>query len=152
MAAASTGSPPRRLATVLIAVVGLAALAGCLGSAGEGEAAPSCPEDLRVVESRAEVVHLAWNGSEGADTYHVYRAGEDDAQHVAEVEETRYVDRELDPGTSYTYEVTAANATGEASDCPTVEVAAIPAFDSALAVGLALVGGLALALGLSRSR
>lgn len=152
MGSPPTGSRPRRrLATVLFAVLGLATLAGCLGSVDDGgPAPPSCPEDVRVVETGADAVHLAWNGSEQAETYHVYRAGSDDLEHVAEVEQTRYVDRGLDRGTSYTYQVTAANATGEASDCPTVEVAAVPVFEQPWAVALALLGGLALAVGLQR--
>lgn len=149
MGSAPTGSGPgRRLATALIAVVGLAVLAGCVGTVDEeGSAPPSCPEDLRVVEATGAVVHLAWNGSEDAETYHVYRASGDQSERVAAVEETRYVDRQVEPGTGYTYQVTAANATGEASDCPTVEVAAIPVFEGPWALGLALVGGLALAVG-----
>jgi hypothetical protein len=86
-------------------------------------------------------VTLAWNASADADSYHVYRATEDgEMTHVAEVNATSFTDTETEAQTTYTYEVTAANEAGEAEDCGTAEVTAIPFFGSPALVAMAAVG------------
>ena len=102
---------------------------------------PACPEDLRAQAHGDEDVTLAWNASANASTYHVHRASEDGQMtHVAQVNDTSYTDTETEAQTTYTYEVTAANEAGEAEDCPTAEVTAIPFFGNPALVALAAVG------------
>jgi hypothetical protein len=102
---------------------------------------PACPEDLRAQAHGNEDVTLGWNASADADSYHIYRATEDgEMTHVAEVNATSYMDTETEAETTYTYEVTAANEAGEAEDCPTAEVTAIPFFGGPALVAMAAVG------------
>jgi hypothetical protein len=49
-------------------------------------------------------------------------------QPLAQVDDTGYTDTETEAEATYTDEVTAENAVGEAEDCPTAEVTAIPFF------------------------
>jgi hypothetical protein len=116
----------------------------CDGS-GDGDQTqnqpPACPANLQAHAQQNENVRLGWDASANASTYHVYRATEDgDMQHVAEVESTNYTDTETEAETTYTYEVTAANEAGEAENCPTAEVTAIPFFGSPALVAMAALG------------
>lgn len=142
----------RPLAIALGCLLALVAATGCLGSADGAEAAPACPEDVRVTDREGDAVRLAWNVSAYAETYHVYRASEGEGQHLAQVNDTRFTDRDVEPDVVYEYQVTAANATGEAEDCPTVEAAAVPVFTSPLAAGLAALAGVSAVAVLQRLR
>lgn len=117
----------------------------------EGQA-PACPEDLRTEARGNEDVNLTWNASANAKSYHVYRAsGDQGFEQVAEVENTSYHDAGTEAETTYRYQVTAANASGEAEDCPIAEVTAIPYFGQQGILALTAVSGIA-ALVLVRRR
>jgi fibronectin type 3 domain-containing protein len=101
---------------------------------------------------QTEDIRLDWDASANASTYHVYRAQADgDMQHVAEVESTNYTDTETEAETTYTYEVTASNEAGEAEDCPTAEVTAIPFFGNPALVAMAALGSVG-AVAVARTR
>lgn len=134
-----------RVPALALVLVGL--LAGCLGTAEPAGPGPACPEDLRVVDRDPSQIRLAWNASADAQSYNVYRGG-DEMTRIATVNETTFTDTTVRGDATYAYEVTAVNETGEAEDCETVEAAAIPVFPSPAALGLALVGGLAVFGGL----
>jgi hypothetical protein len=113
---------------------------------------PPCPEDLQAQALSNEDIELDWNASADADSYDVYRAtGGGAFERVATVPGTSYTDTDTDAGTTYTYEVTASNETGESSDCDRVEVTAIPFFGNPALVALAALGGLG-AVAASRAR
>jgi len=114
---------------------------------------PACPQNLQAHAQQNENVLLGWDASANASTYHVYRATEDgEMTHVAQVNDTSYTDTETEAETTYTYEVTAANEAGEAENCPTAEVTAIPFFGNPALVAMAALGsvGAVGALGLRR--
>ena len=102
---------------------------------------PACPENLKAQAQQNENIRLDWEASANASAYHVYRAQADgEMTHVAEVNDTSYTDTETEAETTYTYEVTAANGAGEAEDCHTVEVTAIPFFGNPALVAMAALG------------
>lgn len=113
------------------------------GSTDEEQQAPVCPEGLSAQAHGNEDITLSWNASVDADTYHVYRATGDGAfEHVAEVTSTSYTDTDTEAGTTYTYEVTAANEAGESEDCDQVEVTAIPFFGTPAVIAMAAIGSI----------
>ncbi|PSG97180.1 hypothetical protein BRD56_06905 [Thermoplasmatales archaeon SW_10_69_26] len=102
---------------------------------------PACPENLEAQAQQNENIRLSWDASANASTYNVYRATEDgEMLHVAETNDTSFTDTETEAETTYTYEVTAANEAGEAEDCPTAEVTAIPFFGNPALVAMAAIG------------
>lgn len=90
-------------------------LSGCSGS-GEGASQASAklaaPTGL-IAESGDQQVSLVWSGTANANSYSLYRgtaSGKEDAiPDVSGIEGTSYVDKDLQNGTTYYYEVAAAN-------------------------------------------
>jgi fibronectin type 3 domain-containing protein len=123
------------------------------GSSSPDDGPPACPTQLDAEAMASEEVRLTWAAAEDAESYHVYRAsGESGFEHVAEVQETSYVDGETEAETTYEYQVTAANTAGKAKACETVEVTAIPVFGEPVYVAVAALGGVGLAAVVHRSR
>lgn len=104
---------------------------------------PACPEDVQAQALEEGEIELAWSGVSSADAYKVYRATENGTfGKVSSVMDPGYVDEDPEADTTYRYRVVGASEDGESTDCPAVEATAIPAFPSALALGLAALGGL----------
>ena len=127
----------------------------CDGS-GDGDQTqtqpPACPANLEAHAMQTEDIRLDWDASANASTYHVYRAQADgEVTHAAQVNDTSYTDTETEAETTYTYEVTAANEAGDAEDCPTAEVTAIPFFSNPALVAMAAIGSVG-AVGAMRVR
>ena len=78
---------------------------------------PSKPEDLRDIASTVTTVQLSWTASQdyegvGIQGYYIYR----DGVLIKTVLENSYTDTGLEPGTSYTYKVSAFDKAGNESD------------------------------------
>lgn len=80
------------------------------GKGGTAER-PDTPTGARTSEVTRSSVKLSWKKSAGAATYDIYRNG----KKIASTADTEFTDTKLSPSTSYTYEVAALNASGEAS-------------------------------------
>ncbi|MEU6651700.1 glycoside hydrolase family 18 protein [Streptomyces sp. NPDC046900] len=72
---------------------------------------PATPTGLAVSSTTSSSVSLAWNAVSGATGYNVYRSG----TKVAAVTGTSATVTGLSPSTSYSFQVTAANAAGESA-------------------------------------
>ena len=83
--------------------------------------APSAPSDLRATSVGDTSLTMSWTASDddvGVDHYVVSRDGQD----VGRASEPGFVDRDLVPGTSHSYTVTAVDAAGNESEpSPTVD-------------------------------
>lgn len=77
---------------------------------------PTVPEDLRTTAVESTRVELAWSASSdpesGVDHYRVFR----DGSGVATTDSTSFSDGGLEPGTTYSYRVSAVNGDGLESD------------------------------------
>jgi len=76
---------------------------------------PSVPTDLVATAAGPYRIDLLWSSSEsefGIAFYRIFRDGEE----LANITETRYVDANLDPETSYEYRVSAVDGLGSESD------------------------------------
>lgn len=103
--------------------------------------APTCPKNVQAQALGDEAVNLTWNASADATSYHVYRASEDSRlEHLAEVNNTTFRDETTRAGTTYRYQVTAANGPSESDHCSPVQVTAIPVFADPALVVLASTG------------
>ena len=67
---------------------------------------PAAPTGLEATVGDGEI-SITWNGSDGANSYAVYRDGTLIAE---DIRETNYLDAEVENGTTYTYQVTAVRA------------------------------------------
>jgi subtilase family serine protease len=87
-------------------------------------AAPAAPNGLVAVPGDGNIA-LQWNATTGASSWNVYRST-DGATYTpyVSVSQTGFADTGLSDGTSYYYEVTAANSIGESA--PSTVVSAIP--------------------------
>ena len=79
---------------------------------------PNPPANLTATLVDANNVQLNWTASAGADFYHIYRGG----ALIADVTETGYLDEDLDYETTYYYDVTASNVSGESDPSNMVEI------------------------------
>jgi hypothetical protein len=111
--------PARLLAAAALASLALI-VAGCGSSASPGPSggsAPSTPTGLAVSGSpTADSVSLTWDAASGASGYRVYRSTDQSvyAQAGADVASgAAFSDSGLAPSTTYYYEVSAFNASGE---------------------------------------
>ncbi|MFF8941146.1 chitinase [Streptomyces sp. NPDC014864] len=77
---------------------------------------PSAPGGLAVTGTTSSSVSLSWNTVPGATGYHVYRDGTE----VTAVTGTSATATGLSAATSYSFQVTAANAAGESAKSATV--------------------------------
>ncbi|MFF9057652.1 chitinase [Streptomyces sp. NPDC014882] len=81
------------------------------GGTGPAPTVPSAPAGLTVPATTSSSVSLAWNAVPGATGYHVYR----DGTKVTAVTGTSATVTGLAAATSYSFQVTAANAAGESA-------------------------------------
>ena len=73
-------------------------------------APPAKVEGLQVVDSTYSTAQLAWDKSEHARSYKVYRSDNGtDYEYLDTTKETRYTDKKLRTGKTYYYTVTARN-------------------------------------------
>lgn len=113
-----------------------------------------CPADLAAVANEDGSVTLTWTVAEGSDGTNIYRAdGDGDFEYVATAAEgvATYTDETTVPGEGYAFTVTGLYGNAESTDCPMVEVTAIPEFPTVVALGAASGAGL-LAFALARRR
>jgi len=108
-------------ACVVVSIFALAAASGCLDApAGAGgDAAPAAPSNLTVVP-REGAAHVTWtDNSDDEDHFMVKRKPQGGAMYevVATVptDKTVYHDAAVTSGTTYTYQIVAMNAAGDAS-------------------------------------
>lgn len=137
------------LLAALVALPASVLLSGCLDDTGQARP-PACPGDLRVVERGAGEIVLAWNATQNA-TWEVHRSTGDVFERVAEVDDTRYVDDDVQAEASYRYHVAPAAADVEPTDCAIVEAAAVPVLEDPRSV-LAAAAAATLAIGLLARR
>lgn len=105
---------------------------------------PPCPNDVQAQAQEGGAIELAWSGSAQADAYKIYRAtGNDSFGKLNSVQDPGYVDENTEEDQTYRYRVVGASEDGESKDCPIVEATAIPTFPSAVALGAAVLGSLA---------
>lgn len=87
---------------------------------------PSSPTGLSAVVVSSSQINLSWNASGDSEEvagYKVYR----DGQEIAACSSNSYTDAKLTPSTTYTYGVSAYDATGDSSDqSPALSVATKP--------------------------
>lgn len=91
--------------------------------AGCSDEPPECPSGI-VVETGDGANHLRWDPVQDALEYRVYRS-EDGGEMVLRGVEEHPVNLhhdDVEPGTDYTYRVTAVGELGESEGCPTVDV------------------------------
>ncbi|MFJ3333910.1 chitinase [Streptomyces sp. NPDC086766] len=81
------------------------------GGGGPSPGVPSAPGGLAVTGTTSSSVSLSWNSVPGATGYHVYRDGTE----AAAVTGTSATATGLSAATSYSFQVTAANAAGESA-------------------------------------
>ncbi len=81
------------------------------GGGGPSPGVPSAPGGLAVTGTTSSSVSLSWNSVPGATGYHVYRDGTE----AAAVTGTSAMATGLSAATSYSFQVTAANAAGESA-------------------------------------
>ncbi|ASW56114.1 PHB depolymerase family esterase [Plantactinospora sp. KBS50] len=94
-------------------------LDGSTGGGGDPEpGTPAAPTGLTVTASTAGSISLSWSAVSGATGYHVYRNGTKATS--SPVTGTTYTDSGLTAGTSYSYAVSAVNASGEGAKSSTV--------------------------------
>ncbi|MFF4232526.1 chitinase [Streptomyces sp. NPDC001820] len=82
-----------------------------LGPGGDPVQIPAAPTGLTAGSPGSTSVPLSWSGSSGATSYHVYRGG----AKVLTVSGTSATVTGLAPSTSYSFQVSAANAAGESA-------------------------------------
>src|SRR6185312_1032279 len=104
-------------APAMAALVLLLWVSGCGGSGNAGSGVPAAPANLNAIAGDAEV-SLAWSPVSGATSYKVYR----DGANVATWAQSVYSDSPLNNNTTYTYQVTAVNASGEGASSPAIKV------------------------------
>ena len=113
-------------------------------SAGSGGIAPTAPTNLGATGGNASVA-LSWTASTGAATYNVYRSTTTGGETVlvTGVTATTYTDTTAANGTTYYYEVTAVNASGESakSNEASATPMAPPAATGGNAISVDFVGG-----------
>lgn len=85
-------------------------------TSGSSTGAPPSPTGLTVSGTSASSVTLAWNASSGASSYNVYRG----STKVGSPSTTAYTDNGLAASTTYSYRVSAVNASGESPQSGTV--------------------------------
>ncbi|HWG89712.1 MAG TPA: hypothetical protein VNZ52_02585 [Candidatus Thermoplasmatota archaeon] len=96
---------------------------------------------------------VEWSAVSGATSYNVYRAtGSGPFTFLANTPTNNYTDAAVTVGETYRYMVRAVSAGGESVDSPICTVTAIPFFTTILVVGVALIGSLAIFLGLRHRR
>lgn len=113
---------------------------------------PPCPTNLTAQAMEDGSVKLSWGASPNATAYEIHRATGGNMTHIATVTAptTLFSDVTSVPGTTYTYRVTATNGFETSSDCPAVQVTAVPVFPSIVAGALALLGAVGVFLVLRR--
>jgi poly(hydroxyalkanoate) depolymerase family esterase len=89
------------------------------GGGGGDPGAPAAPTGLAVTGTTTSSVSLSWTAVSGATGYHVYRNG--GKVTTSPVSGTSYTDSGLAQATSYTYAVSAVNATGEGPTSTSVQ-------------------------------
>lgn len=76
-------------------------------------AVPAAPASLELVTVGEDGITLRWSAVDGASSYQLWRAAEDEDFHViAATTSTRHTDASAVPGVAYTYRVAAANGAG----------------------------------------
>ena len=122
----------------IVALAGLTALgvAGCGGGGGAvtvTPAVPAAPQMLAAVPGNGQVT-LTWNLSPGATLYNVYRDDVASPTHLRQgsLVQTTFTDTGLTNGKAYTYEVTAANVSGESVKSAPVAVTPTAGFTFAI--------------------
>ncbi len=96
-------------------------LIACGGSGGphnysEDTESPSVPAGFTLNVSSSSQIHLTWNASSdntGVDGYRIYKESGD----IITSSSTAYNDNDLEPGTTYCYEISAFDASGNESAC-----------------------------------
>lgn len=83
------------------------------GSGGGGGTAPAAPSGLGTSGATSSSMALAWSAVSGATGYNVYRGG--NKVNASAVATTSYTDTGLAPSTTYSWTVTALNASGESA-------------------------------------
>lgn len=125
--------------------------------------APQAPSELKAEALNATSVKLSWSAVDKSTGYRVVRAeaGSEQYEQIYEGKGLTYTDQELEPGTSYSYRVTAFNAAGESAstveeattysiDSPT-EFAATAVTDTSISLGWNALTGSDVTYTLSRS-
>ena len=131
-------SPLAARSAAIIAIAGPAALgvAGCGGGGGAVSvtpAVPAAPQMLAAVPGNGQVT-LTWNLSNSATLYNVYRNDVATPTHLRQgsLVQTTFTDTGLTNGQTYTYEVTAANVSGESPKSTSVTVTPTAGFTFAI--------------------
>lgn len=83
------------------------------GSGGGGGTAPAAPSGLGTSGATSSSMALAWSAVSGATGYNVYRGG--NKVNASAVATTSYTDTGLAASTTYSWTVTALNASGESA-------------------------------------
>lgn len=108
--------------------------------------APGCSTEIETfAEARDDTIIVGFGSEPAATEYRVYRAvGGGDFTLVATIDRDVgvFIDRDVEEGVTYRYQVRPANAAGEAEGCGIAEATAIPFFGMPLVGALALMGGL----------
>ena len=105
-----------------------------------------CVSDLAGTAGQDASITIAWGAAEGAETYYVLRAAENDDEGwrlVAELdaETLEWRDETTEAGVAYAYQVVVGAGDSVSGDCPIIEVTAVPFFGAPILGALALVGG-----------
>ena len=108
--------PRRRLGW--LACIVFVCLAGSALLAGEATSTPGPPRLVQAQGLTDTTVALAWTAEPGAESYRVYR----DGNQIADQPGTTYEDTPLQPASTYTY--TVSTVSGGAESAPSVSVAA----------------------------
>lgn len=109
--------------------------------------APQAPAELKATALNATRVQLSWPAVDKATGYRVVRAeaGSEQYEQIYEGKGLTYTDQALEPGTSYSYHVTAFNAAGESAG--TVAEATTYAIDSPAAFAVTALTDTSISLG-----
>lgn len=112
-------------------------------SAGAPSHPPKTPKNV-ACNPQSDGVHVSWDAVDDATSYKVWRKVGNNGQWivVGSAPTNSYVDHTAASGQLYHYAVSAVGPGGESSMSGTCNVVSIPFFPSAMALGVAGVGGL----------
>ncbi len=86
----------------------------------QGDVLPGAPIGLTVRQSATDVLEVSWNASDGAQSYHLYRAESSKGTYTCIAQgltDTKYTDAGLKSDKTYYYRVSADGVSGEGTKC-----------------------------------